>query len=1146
MNYCWDLQTEWNMSQKDNQTLFQYPFEGDFYEEGFVKRHAGAADLMDFEGLFLTLSSQKEQRVKVTIYFADKQPVSCERSIVSGTKQCILVSWKDFPVEIAKENYWQYVTKIQIDTGAVIQKCQLRKRTSVYADFPVRGKSGHSGETVVYCGTVYNCSDEPLWVKAAQIYEGWESVKLSIHWKNLPDTEEICLNPGEKKDIEVSFQIHDNMVEGGHETSTILFRTQGSISGEESITLQTMRALPHPYLYHNTDGWKKVEEKIGQYSMYQPEWERYQKLSEEWTVTKPFTDRPYCYLTEVENAVIATAYCYAITHRLSYAEKLAQFFRFFADKTNGYPEKKRGCSQSYVQEGHFFQHLAIAYDIIYDAGVLSEQDHLALSDCFRLYMDMLDAHIRSGAISNWLLSEIQGAVYCAMVLQDIERMERFVYGNGGSIMQFSKGIFNDGWWHECSIGYNTWVSSMMIHMARALQCFGYDIVHQKFALPFNKEVGSTYALTPPEVKSGMFNQKWGGNQKISVGIQDMFDAALPYLDYRGVMFGIADSDEKKLDGVHWGSTYDLAYSYYGNPEYIPVIQRSGLKDPVFGHPVLPDVETDTHTKNAYSDNIGIAMLRSQKKGRPQREQIQAVLRYGSHGNAHGHFDICDLLSVMRYGRSFYNPENCWWGYAHFMYKFYVQCSLTKNMVVVDEKMQIPADSRRILFYTGKSFQAAGVEVTAKWAYPPYGGMVYYQDNQTNTKEELKKRCKMNACYLPIVDDPAVVYGEMSGYTEPVRQRRILVVTDDYIVLFDTLQGEQEHTFDSLMQIKGFQGIEGEHIDTSYHTEQWNSNPVSDAQFVTDCQWYRSLGVSTAHFKTVFTPEMYEESKDCDRSNYNEPGILKLDVHTAWPKQTEQMIGRVAVYSGWAADNSGYTIPLKYRVEADGMILADEAFDAWILGRGECDFDVTGKETLRLIVKNGVRYDEAQRSVQTPQALFWGEANLICRDGSVRKLRDLPYQTVNIDSGFGIGRDYQNGRVTIVGTEYPDAVPTSPVNHAEEGIIEINLKGLDAVRFQGCIGCDAFPGDESQKRKTYAVRTRGTCAEYITVIEPFEDKAMIEQVCAEKSNEVTVRLRGGKTQYIRLLQGESDSPVIQVDTCETGNTIPNTIQTEYSF
>ena len=39
----------------------------------------------------------------------------------------------------------------------------------------------------------------------------------------------------------------------------------------------------------------------------------------------------------------------------------------------------------------------------------------------------------------------------------------------------------------------------------------------------------------------------------------------------------------------------------------------------------------------------------------------------------------------------------------------------------------------------------------------------------------------------------------------------MALTDDYIVLFDYLEGEREHQYDSLLQIKGFLGIEGEEV-----------------------------------------------------------------------------------------------------------------------------------------------------------------------------------------------------------------------------------------------------------------------------------------------------------------------------------------------
>ena len=174
-----------------------------------------------------------------------------------------------------------------------------------------------------------------------------------------------------------------------------------------------------------------------------------------------------------------------------------------------------------------------------------------------------------------------------------------------------------------------------------------------------------------------------------------------------MIFGICDSYERVLEGVHFGSTYELAYHYYRDPRYVPLIHRMSMQDCVFGVENPPD-EKPALIPAACSDNIGIAMLRSQAPGRKDTEQIQAVLRYGSHGFAHGHFDRTGLMSLMRYGRSFFNPECVWWGYPHFMYKFYVQNSMTKNMVAVDEKHQNVADSRLILFARGRRVQAACV------------------------------------------------------------------------------------------------------------------------------------------------------------------------------------------------------------------------------------------------------------------------------------------------------------------------------------------------------------------------------------------------------------------------------------------------------
>ena len=348
--------------------------------------------------------------------------------------------------------------------------------------------------------------------------------------------------------------------------------------------------------------------------------------------------------------------------------------------------------------------------------------------------------------------------------------------------------------------------------------------------------------------------------------------------------------------------------------------------------------------------------------------------------------------------------------------------------------------------------------------------------------------------LPSCKD-APPYGELSEFTEPITQKRVMGVTDDYIVLFDYLKGETEHQYDSLFQIKGFKGIKAEILSEWKHTSQFTENPLSDAQFITDCHWYEVAGTSVASFETIFG-----EGEDMrgTRTAHNTPGVLKMDVHTAWPKQSTQIVGRTA-------EDHGYTIPLEYQVEVDGEVKAEDEFGAWLLSERKCDIDLQGARTLTLRVKNNPTFNEQKYPQKTKQGLFWGEAYVVTADGRQKNLCDLDVVYENIDRGFGIGKDYEGGRVTIVGNEYPKAIPTSPVDHDMVGTLTLDLSGMNAMRFVGLIGADAFPGDEAQRRKTYAVRTKtkGKIGRYITIVEPFETESMIVSVQAADANTVEV-------------------------------------------
>ena len=476
------------------------------------------------------------------------------------------------------------------------------------------------------------------------------------------------------------------------------------------------------------------------------------------------------------------------------------------------------------------------------------------------------------------------------------------------------------------------------------------------------------------------------------------------------------------------------------------------------------------------------------------------------------------MSVMRYGRSFYNPEHVWWGYPHFMYKFYVQNSNTKNMVVVDGKMQIPADSEKVLFYSGERLQAAAVRTVSRWGFPPFGGMIY------DEKESLADRCRINACDLPVYD--AAPHGDITEITEPVMQTRVMAVLDDCIVLFDSLRGEAMHRYESLMQIKGFQKLEPAGSGTVKMigcTGKKSENPKSDEQFITDCHWYETEGETVARFVTL-----YGEGEDLrgTRSRYNTDGILCMDVYTAWPEKSIQS-------TGLAAEDHGQKAPYDLKVWEDAICVESFSANAWLLGARSLDIPLHPESrTLKLEIFSRPLYTEQNYPYASPQCLHLGGAHLELENGGKVSLSDLPILWKNMDSGFGIGKDYQGGRVLIEGIEYQDALPMSPVDHSQPGVMECPLDGLRAVRFKGMLGTDNFPGSEEQRRITYGVGQKAVNGRFITVIEPHDGNRRIVNVESLMESRVRIRYEDGSYQEVEAIDID-EKPQVCLETYRDG-------------
>jgi hypothetical protein len=1111
------------------------------YKHGFWLGNDSAAEWQNFYGVQfeVKLPDAREVELTATILRAQRNPNVTEnpvRSTVRITGQgwhTVTLPWSAFDFEQANYSFLKFVKEFSVAgklAGGAPAKLELRnvrvvKAPVVALEAEVRGKWAPQNSGVEYDVTVGNCTDTKQSVTLSFVKYGWEEMISSVEPASLQ------LAPGESRNVKVRVAVSGRVPPGGHETQVLQAIANGDAANAAQLKFITTSEVPHPFILHTPERWQEVREKIAKYPWAKERADEIIRAATDWQVPQiagparapDDTYGPYIFPTQTETGLLYCGFAYQLTGDKKFAEKIALFLRRLSDPAQGYPATLRGCNQGLVQEGHWFQNIAKAYDMALPAGVFSDADQRQVEKTFRLFMDVIERACDYGPINNWNVSEAIGAFYCSLALGDLTTADRWFSGPAGICDQLGKGVMDDGWWYECSISYNTWVASEFTQVALAYEPFGVNFRDMKVPAGYSPRVmlvsdlsgGTAVGGTAEERRKpfGMENHTSGPNTRPYRDIKMMWDSLMPFLDYRSVMFGVNDSTENSIGGSRdeiGASPLELAYYVYRDPAYAAVIKNGGAKrDLLYGVPELPTNAPERFRDSAFADNVGLVMLRSQATNRPISEQIQATLHYGTHGWAHGHYDRTDLLSLFRYGRNFWNPESVFWVYEPFMYKFYCQTSENHNMVVVDEKMQEANPGERLLFHTGDAMQAAVVQTDTRWSHPPYGGMVYdYVPVKT-----FAEKCWREGRSVPIPTNvPA--YGSLTGYTEKILQRRALLVLDDYIVVADFVKGTNAHIFENLLQLKGFQGLDAPEKKFLRHAAQWNSDPVGSAQFVTDCDWYSVNAPAVACFEERWGAGADNEGS---RSIGNADGVLKLDVHTLWPPQPEIMVAT-------APEQHDTEKRLFYTVRGDGKTLADGKFGAWILGKADIDVSIENLKQLEL---------ETRVEISKRPTVFWAGARIVTRDGKEIPLGDLPVKFENVTQPAQPGRDYFGGPVKIVGDEYKFSTPGQPQNDRQPGFVRVDLSGVDAVRFKATLGSDYPPGPEAQRRKVYAVRAaNGTEARFLTVIEPYEDKPVIKSAVALGADKLRVELMDGREQEIEIQNFTGDGRNIRFNLTES--------------
>ena len=659
--------------------------------------------------------------------------------------------------------------------------------------------------------------------------------------RNSLSQEKITLAPGEVFQGTLTVVISDRIPEGGHEQSVVIVKDEkGNILKQFGFV--TVRTKEHPFLLVTNPVFEESKEKIEQYDWAKKNLNNMLielngfEFPERKIITKPRPTKVWSslnYKASDGEKAFQLALAYKLTGEKIYKDKLISFIKKVCDKEEGYLSIGAATNGVQVHEGNFFLFLSAACDIIFNEPELSDKNKKDIDATFRYYLKQNRGHMKSLGIMNHQASANAGAILVALYLQDTPEVDFLTNAEGGMADQIGKGVMADGWWFESTANYCYLVTQRYTLIAQAFKNYGLDLYHTRFPVKF-KSVDFENAK---EGFTGMKFDNWGPTGKNTRGVKDMVTPYIPMMDENANVVSSNDSNLKEPDDF-----YELAYREYKIDELAWVISktnRDSWVSLIYGVPELPQIE-DPRTESQFLPNVGLVALRSQPEIKKPDEQIQAYLKYGTHGGWHGHFDRASLVALDRNGHKYFGTEMVWFGYGNAGYKECVQTSATHNMVVVDELQQEAVPSEQLLFFKGDMMQVSVVETNARWRKIPMS----------------------NSEKFPPWDDT-----DYEADFKPIQQRRFAIVTDDYVVVADYLKSDIKHNYDWLIHPIGFQSIYGPNKKGNA-LEQLSTDNSSPFKYFKNAQWYKTNKGVKVEFK--------EDNN-------------KLDIYTLWPKKADILL-----------------------------------------------------------------------------------------------------------------------------------------------------------------------------------------------------------------------------------------------------------------
>ena len=360
---------------------------------------------------------------------------------------------------------------------------RLLEGNSVKTTADYYSRPGEPGDTIIYPVTVTNCEPTSQSVYFSIQKYGWEAFPATV------EPAQLELASGETRKVNVYVIVPPGIPAGGREKQTLQILPSANPAAVRTLTFTTLRSMPHPFTIHTAEGWDEVRRKAENYDWAKDRKERYIQDAKAWIVPlrPPYVANgdgiPYLCATTHEHGLMNNAIAWQLTRSPEYARKVKQFLLMISDYQNGFPLTRKASHQSSVQEGHFFQHLAQAYDLIQDAGILTDAECTQVEYTFRLYIDLFLRYKSTGG-ANWAVSQLTGVFFCALAIQDFQLVDEVLYAPSCLIDKFRTYTMPDGWWYECTVSYNLWVASEYVQIGLTLNPFGYSLLTEKFPVDY--------------------------------------------------------------------------------------------------------------------------------------------------------------------------------------------------------------------------------------------------------------------------------------------------------------------------------------------------------------------------------------------------------------------------------------------------------------------------------------------------------------------------------------------------------------------------------------------------------------------------------------------------------------------------------------